>query len=504
MGVVSCKGSVPATTAIQWLGLFIMKARCEHYVDGVAKVPGSFSWHMQITRDHQGDILKCKRSPKGEFTNEVRSQSSITLSPFHRGHKFLFHQTIVVLIHTLLGNPHLADVCLAYGQPVTKRSCTRVQTPCAASSSCRLTYSRESYNGDGCTGDDCPAQNPGGWPAATLAYVGAQSQFVLQTCDAEGRKRCVGGDEIDVIVTGKCPLTGTHVSDSNDGRYTVTFIAKMAGTYVVEVMCNGQHVEGKGWPLRVLPAVCCPKAVVVLTEPYLFATSGQESSFEFEARDIENQCMGRGGDRFVADLVSLRAIDFATPIHVRVKDNKDGSYTASFTPQHVGTYTLELRLLSWRLGPQECKSAHLEVEAQAGAPSGPACIVSQTEHRPPYSKPAHKPVQAATLARGTIGKRPSRSGTLTRTTRKSGAGSLAATSTRGSECRGSLHQEIHRADAGHWVSLYVHAHDACGNACTYGGSSEMFTCRSARRDNAALDLQFRYASSATMPHVEYS
>lgn len=64
---------------------------------------------------------------------------------------------------------------------------------------------------------------------------GVPAQFTLQTCDSDGRIRCIGGDNIDVIVTGKSPLVATRVRDSNDGRYTVTFTAKVAGIYLVEV-----------------------------------------------------------------------------------------------------------------------------------------------------------------------------------------------------------------------------------------------------------------------------
>jgi Filamin/ABP280 repeat len=77
-----------------------------------------------------------------------------------------------------------------------------------------------------------------------MLVAGVQAQFALQTCDSEGRKRCVGGDEIDVIVTGKSPLSGTDVCDSNDGRYTVSYTAKMAGMYTVEVTRHGAFC----WP----------------------------------------------------------------------------------------------------------------------------------------------------------------------------------------------------------------------------------------------------------------
>lgn len=53
--------------------------------------------------------------------------------------------------------------------------------------------------------------------------------------------------------------------------------------------------------------------------------------------------MGRGGERFVAELVSQRALDTPAAVPLRISDNKDGTYSASITPQRVGTYELALR-----------------------------------------------------------------------------------------------------------------------------------------------------------------
>lgn len=86
--------------------------------------------------------------------------------------------------------------------------------------------------------------------------------------------------------------------------------------------------------------------MAVETTLQTWVNDGNDTGFahiHVQARDVDSQCMGRGGERFVAELMSQRALDAPAAVPVRISDNKDGTYSAAFTPQRVGNYGLSLR-----------------------------------------------------------------------------------------------------------------------------------------------------------------
>ena len=99
-----------------------------------------------------------------------------------------------------------------------------------------------------------PSQTKASGDGLTGSVVGRETKILVLTRDSTG-KRCY--DENDKVkVRIQSPLSEeleTEFEDENDGRYTVTFIPKLAGQYDVMISVNGQPLTDNPWSIQVTP-----------------------------------------------------------------------------------------------------------------------------------------------------------------------------------------------------------------------------------------------------------
>lgn len=97
--------------------------------------------------------------------------------------------------------------------------------------------------------------------------------------------------------------------------------------------CRGYEVYGAISTQEVDPAKC-----VLQGEDLHRAREKQTASFTLFCKDAAGESMGRGGDDIRVTVVPNDKKD--SPVRTVVQDNKDGTYSISYTPKEPGVYTV--------------------------------------------------------------------------------------------------------------------------------------------------------------------
>ncbi|XP_004853874.1 tripartite motif-containing protein 45 isoform X3 [Heterocephalus glaber] len=97
--------------------------------------------------------------------------------------------------------------------------------------------------------------------------------------------------------------------------------------------CHGYEVYGTINTKEVDPAKC-----VLQGEDLHRAREKQTASFTLFCKDAAGESMGRGGDNIHVAVVPKDKKD--SPVRTVVQDNKDGTYSVSYTPKEPGIYTV--------------------------------------------------------------------------------------------------------------------------------------------------------------------
>ncbi len=136
-----------------------------------------------------------------------------------------------------------------------------------------------------------------------------------------------GSHVVEVAVTGANDGPRVEVVDNEDGTYSATYTPQNPGADRVAVKLNGVHIGGD--PVRPQIQVGGASASSTLEVPD--GRAGKPTKVLITARDQSANALPTGGDRVV---VSVSVANSATPT---VEDHGDGTYTATYTPTHVGS-----------------------------------------------------------------------------------------------------------------------------------------------------------------------
>ncbi len=81
-----------------------------------------------------------------------------------------------------------------------------------------------------------------------------ETSFTIVTRDSDGIQCYRGDDHIKVdIQTPTGDKLKTEITDSKDGKYTVTYTPECVGQYRVGIKVNGQPLTGSSWSVQVVP-----------------------------------------------------------------------------------------------------------------------------------------------------------------------------------------------------------------------------------------------------------
>lgn len=93
------------------------------------------------------------------------------------------------------------------------------------------------------------------------AFVGEETCFTVTTRDRNGEVCYSGADRITVQATSNnnCgKIIDVEVKSTEDGLYDVTFVAKVVGTYNLDVKVGDQHIQESPFELVIKPPVMLP------------------------------------------------------------------------------------------------------------------------------------------------------------------------------------------------------------------------------------------------------
>jgi len=150
------------------------------------------------------------------------------------------------------------------------------------------------------------------------------TQFVIHAVDHEGKPRNDGGDPFNVKIGGPHEQIPTHVTDNNDGTYTVDYAPQLTGPITIQVTLEGQNIKDAPFHINVLPGID------------VGTTDFKDFEFTVQARDKHGNPIPFGGAPF--------AVVPNNNATVKTRDNQDGTYTANITLPRAGNYSFNVSL----------------------------------------------------------------------------------------------------------------------------------------------------------------
>lgn len=178
--------------------------------------------------------------------------------------------------------------------------------------------------------------------------VGRRTVIKIIARDASGNDLSVGGDKVSVAVS-VANTTAAEVIDNRDGTYTATYTPHSTGSDYVAVGINGTALAGSPFVSQVEAGPTDPgRSEITIPDTTL---AGRPTDVFIRTRDAFGNEIKRSGQLLRASVTG--ANDGSS---MRITDNEDGTYTASYTPTKAGEdrITLVLGGEPLRGGPDVC------------------------------------------------------------------------------------------------------------------------------------------------------
>ena len=189
--------------------------------------------------------------------------------------------------------------------------------------------------------------------SSLFLVAGMQQSFVVQTKDAEGNLRTVGGDSFVVQLScfsGQCAagtnLADVFVSDHLNGTYTIAYFAQRAGLYSVNMYVASsspvQLTAGNKVPvnfmINVVPAPAVAQTSVATGRGLSQSIANQTASFAVVAKDRFSNFVTQGGgvvEFFLVDPAGSTKSALAV-------DYSNGTYSGAWSANLAGLYVIEV------------------------------------------------------------------------------------------------------------------------------------------------------------------
>jgi adhesin/invasin len=171
-----------------------------------------------------------------------------------------------------------------------------------------------------------------GFSSATVK-AGSAITVTLQARDAAGNKLTSGGQTVlFALGTGNAAGTLSATTDHKNGTYTAVFTGTAEGTNTISATVNKNPVTSTAPTITVAPGAASV-AKSILTMSSSTVVSGQSITFTLEAVDGLGNPETSGG---LAVSFKLGGAGSGSGVFSKVKDNKDGTYTVTFTGTLAG------------------------------------------------------------------------------------------------------------------------------------------------------------------------
>lgn len=171
--------------------------------------------------------------------------------------------------------------------------------------------------------------------------VAIPATFRVTARNKKGEDIPVGGADVgaDIVEPDGTPLTDIDVKDNGDGTYDVTYVPRVPGKHQVTAKIDGKPINHKPYTVPIAPARPDP-AQSWADGPGVEGgvPAGAETPFTVHAVNAAGAPMTTGGHPFTCKVTDPRG----KPIRALLKDNGDGTYAGTYTPEGPGDYTVEV------------------------------------------------------------------------------------------------------------------------------------------------------------------
>jgi len=190
-----------------------------------------------------------------------------------------------------------------------------------------------------------PSRSVAYGPGFDEASTGNPAVFIVQAKDKNSNNLSKGGDKVDASLRGPSGDAPIDIKDNGNGTYTITATPKVQGLHTLDIKLNGKPISNSSTAIPVKQDVSASQSTV--SGPGLeHAKTGEPAEFTIQARDSSGAPVVRGGDKFTVKVGNPEGM----PVETKVKDNKDGTYTVTYTPYAPGNHKVEVALLSKSVG----------------------------------------------------------------------------------------------------------------------------------------------------------
>jgi hypothetical protein len=173
--------------------------------------------------------------------------------------------------------------------------------------------------------------------AMSFAATHQPAAFLIRARDWVQRDCNVGGENFEVRIRGPVSLHA-EVEDLRNGTYQVTYTANISGSYIMSATLNRIHIAGSPFNLTVDVDQTCPEYCIAEGAGLVSAEAGKPTSFTIYKRDRQGNPRMRGVDHFYADVQGPGKWE------CKIRDDRDGSYTVTYTAKAAGVYRLDVGL----------------------------------------------------------------------------------------------------------------------------------------------------------------
>eukprot|EP00824_Muranothrix_gubernata_P019367 TRINITY_DN38_c1_g3_i2.p1 TRINITY_DN38_c1_g3~~TRINITY_DN38_c1_g3_i2.p1 ORF type:complete len:1610 (+),score=420.20 TRINITY_DN38_c1_g3_i2:4334-9163(+) len=178
--------------------------------------------------------------------------------------------------------------------------------------------------------------------------VGATTTFKLFARDELGNFLRQGGLTNWAFQVSGPDSFHVTVTDNHDGSYTGTYTADKPGTYMVEILLDDFEITGS--PYKVFVEFPTDPSKVEVQGPGEHGfQAGVETTFTIVSRTADGSPRRTGGDHYrvvITPILDIPKAETEKPVgeEADVVDNKDGTYTVSYTPKVSGRFDLDVQL----------------------------------------------------------------------------------------------------------------------------------------------------------------
>jgi len=246
-----------------------------------------------------------------------------------------------------------------FGFPQVLDAIDVVENPDDLSIMTYVSYFRAYMLANNAYGPNCVAEGPGLVEATTFE----KAPFTITTYNEEGERVERGGAMIKCWLKDDAgqEVTKVIVGDNRNGTYSCFYVAERPGKFTLEILVKKDQIKGSPFHPTVKPGEPSPGQCEAFGPGISAATAGVEVGFTVVTKDIAGNKIPRGG----ANIVSV----FKDPkgdIPVRIVDNNDGTYSATYTARTAGTSKLSVVVATQHNGTGEIKNAPFNVVVSPG------------------------------------------------------------------------------------------------------------------------------------------